>query len=723
MKTKPAGEAVRFPRVSFFAAGHFSLSSLIPCSVALCFVLASVPTMNAQDANPKCPPATRTDDVKETIHGTVVTDPYRWLEDQNSPETRAWIGAENKCTDSFLEKLPGKSVLEKRLGELLRVDRIDVPVERGGIYFYSKKLADQDLSVLYMRRGLHGKEEVLVDPAPLSADHTISVGLHGISADGKLVAYGIRKGGEDEVSVHIINTDTHKELSDVLPRNRTSALWFNADKTGFYYDTLEHAGPHAYYHALGTGVENDAKIFERGLGPEMGYDLRMSEDRRYLIITVGIGASCDKAEVYLQDLKNKGPIVTVVNTAEACFDARIAGGTLYMLTNYKAPNWRIVSAPVEHPTEENWKEVVPEGPVRLQGYELVGGKIIASYTRNATSELKVFAADGTPAGEIKMPALGTVAQVQGRWDNTEGFISFQSFAVPQTIYRYDSAKGTLEVWAKPETRVNSDEFEVKQIWYESKDKTRIPMFLFYKKGLVPDGARPTLMTGYGGFDVSMTPIFSVDALVWVEQGGVFAVPNLRGGGEFGAAWHKAGMFEKKQNVFDDFISAAEWLVANKYTTPAKLAIEGRSNGGLLVGAVLTQRPDLFGAVLCGYPLLDMIRYQQFLIARLWVAEYGSSEDASQFPYLYAYSPYHHVVPGTKYPAVLFLTGDSDTRVAPLHARKMAARLQAAQGGDKPILLYYDTKLGHSEGRPVAKIIEEDTKTLSFLFSQLGVSIQ
>src|SRR5580704_1662182 len=723
MNATHEGKAVGFLRTPRLARFRVSRATSIFGMAAIFFALTSVPTMKAQDASSKCPPVARIDDTKETIHGTVIADPYRWLEDQNSPETRAWIEAENKCTDAFLSQIQGRGGIEKRLGELLRVDVIGVPVERGGIYFYSKRKATQDLTVLYMRRGLDGPEEVLVDPASLSADHTTSVNFHGISEDGKLVAYGIRKGGEDEVTVHIINTDTHQELSDILPRNRIDSLRFNKEKTGFYYSTLEHSGPHAFYHALGTSADHDEKIFERGLGPDKGLGLNMSEDRRYLTITVGYGASCDRSEIYIQDLKNRGPIKTVVNTLNACFLEQVAGDTIYMLTNYKAPNWRIISAPVEHPTEENWKEVVPESTVRLESFQLIGGKIVATYARNATSEMKAFGPDGKPAGEIPLPQLGTVGQFEGNWTSNEGFLSFQSFAVPSTIYRYDSAKGTLTVWAKPSTPVDPDAFETKQIWYESKDKTRIPMFLFYKKGMTPDGARPTLLTAYGGFDISLTPTFSPDAIVWVERGGVYAVPNLRGGGEFGASWHKAGMFEKKQNVFDDFFAAAEWLEHNGYTRPDKLAIEGRSNGGLLMGAAMTQRPDLFGAILCGYPLLDMVRYQQFLIARLWIAEYGSAEDARQFPYIYAYSPYHHVVPGTKYPAILFLTGDSDTRVAPLHARKMTARMQAAQGGDKPVLLLYDTKLGHSEGRPVAKIIQEDTQILSFLLTQLGAKLQ
>jgi prolyl oligopeptidase len=350
----------------------------------------------------------------------------------------------------------------------------------------------------------------------------------------------------------------------------------------------------------------------------------------------------------------------------------------------------------------------------------VGGKIIAQYSRNAASELKVFEADGKAAGEIGLPALGDVNGITGRWRSPEAFLSFQSFAIPSTIYLFNVSQRALAVWAKPAVPLDASQFEVKQIWYESKDKTRVPMFLFYKKGLKLDGSNPALMTAYGGFDVSETPAFRDDAVVWAEHGGVFAMPALRGGGEFGEDWHHAGMLEKKQNVFDDFFAAAEWLVANRYTQPQRLAIIGRSNGGLLMGAAMTQRPDLFGAIVCGYPLLDMVRYQKFLVARFWVTEYGSSDNPQQFPFIYAYSPYHHVVKGTKYPAVLFLTGDSDTRVAPLHARKMTAEMQAAQGGDKPIVLMYDTKLGHSEGRPVSKIIEEDTDVLQFLFAEVGI---
>jgi prolyl oligopeptidase len=686
--------------------------------------IASVNSVKAQDASAKCPPVTRVDDVKETIHGTVVSDPYRWLEDQGSPETRAWIDAQNACTLSVLNGLPGREAIAKRLGELIKVDTISLPVGRGGRYFYSKRLAGQDLYVLYMRRGAAGAEEVLVDPAGMSADHTTSVNFEGFSDDGKIVAYGVRKGGEDEVAIHFLDTDTPKDLPDVLPRGRYSAISFNRDQSGFYYSELAAEGPRVFHHSFGAGAAagdvKDKAIFGDGFGPDKIIDVTVSEDGRYLLLTVFYGSACDKSEVYFQDLEAKSAILPVVTTINACFQGAIADGTLYLQTNWKAPNWKILGVPLANPAQENWKELIPEGTSRLEDFRLAGKKVIAQYSHNASSELKIFNGDGSAAGDIALPQIGTVAGISGRWKSDEAFLSFQSFAIPSTIYRYEIDKHAMTTWAKPNVPVDANAFEVKQVWYESKDKTRVPMFLFYKKGLKLDGANPALMTAYGGFDVSETPAFRDDAVIWAEHGGVFALPSLRGGGEFGEDWHHAGMLDKKQNVFDDFFAAAEWLIANRYTSAPKLAITGRSNGGLLMGAAMTQRPDLFGAIVCGYPLLDMVRYQKFLVARYWVTEYGSSENAAQFPALYAYSPYHHVVKGTKYPAVLFLTGDSDTRVAPLHARKMAAEMQAAQGGDKPILLLYDTKLGHSEGRPVGKIIEEDTQVLDFFFWQVGV---
>jgi prolyl oligopeptidase len=687
--------------------------------LAIAMIAACAAPAKAQDNKMKCPPPTRMEDVRETISGIAVSDPYRWLEDQNSPETRAWIDAQNACTQSLLKALPGNDAIAKRLGELIKVDTIRLPSERGGRYFYSKRAAGQDLFVLYMRRGTR-PEEVLVDPASLSADHTTSVNFEGLSDDGKLVAYGVRKGGEDEVSIHLIDTDKHKEMADVLPRGRLSGASFKSDNSGFYYSKFTDAGPRAYYHAMGTSAEQDAKIFGDGYGPDKIISVEVSENGRYLLLEVSYGSACEKSEVYFQDLAQSGPITPVVKTIDSCFQGEIAGDTLYLQTNWKAPKWRVLSVPLASPAQENWKEVIPESESRLESFRLAGGKLIAQYSHNAASELKVFGADGKTAGEIVLPALGDVNGITGRWQNPEAFLSFQSFAIPSTIYRFDVSQRTLAVWAKPDVPVDASQFEVKQVWYESKDKTRVPMFLFYKKGLKLDGTNPALMTAYGGFDVTETPAFRDDAIVWAEHGGVFALPNLRGGGEFGEDWHRAGMLDKKQNVFDDFFAAAEWLIANHYTRSERLAITGGSNGGLLMGASMTQRPDLFGAIVCRFPLLDMVRYQKFLVARFWVTEYGSSDNPQQFPFIYAYSPYHHVMKSTKYPAVLFLTGDSDTRVAPLHARKMTAEMQAAQAGDKPILLMYDTKLGHSEGRPVSKIIEEDTDVLQFLFAEVGV---
>ena len=696
------------------------LSGALLCAAAL----ASVP-VRAQQAASKCPPPTRTDNVKETIYGVEIADPYRWLEDQTSPETRAWIDAQNRCTEGALRGLPGREQIGKRLAELMKVDSIEVPIGRNGRYFFLKRPADQDLSALYMRAGLAGREEVLIDPQPMSQEHTTSINLLNISDDGRMLIYGVRQGGEDEISIRLLNVDAKENLRDRLPRARYFAFGpdsvpLKPDKSGFYYSKMTKDGPRVFYHVMGMEPEKDAEIFGKGYGADKLMVANLSEDGRYLIILVAYGSGTERSEVYIQDLREHGPIVPVVNDLQAFFDGKIAGDTLYLVTNWEAPKWRILAVDLKNPAREHWREVVPESDARIEDFQLAGGKLAVQYTRNAVSQVKLFAPNGQPAGEIALPAPGTVSEFRGRWGTSEAFFSFQSFAIPPTIYRYDAAAKSLTVWAKPKVPIQSDAFEVKQVWYESKDKTRVPMFLFYKKGLPLDGSNPTLLTGYGGFDVSETPTFRDEAAAWTERGGVWALPNLRGGGEFGEAWHHAGMQEKKQNVFDDFIAAGEWLVANKYTKPAKLAIQGGSNGGLLVGAALTQRPDLFRAVVCMYPLLDMLRYQQFLVAKWWVPEYGSSDDPNQFKYLYAYSPYQHARAGTAYPAVLFVTGDGDTRVAPLHARKMAAELQADTNSHRPVLLLYDTKSGHSGGRPLAKQIEETTDLLSFLFWQLGV---
>lgn len=670
----------------------------------------------------KAPPPTRTDNVRDTLHGVVIIDPYRWLEDQNSPETRAWLEAQNEYTRSILDKLSGRDAIKKRLEELNRIDVIGSPIVRGGRYFFSKRASNQNLSVIYMRKGLTGKDEILVDPHPLSPDHTVSVSLMSVSNDGELIAYGIREGGADEVAVRFMEVDTKKILSDSLPRARYFGVSLLPDKSGFYYSRMEREGPRVYFHRMGSDASTDQEIFGSGYGPDKIIGAVVSEDGRYLLMTVSHGAAGRKTEVYFQDLKAKGPIITVVNDLDARFSPTLAGDHLFLQTNWEAPNGRIFIVDLKKPERANWRLVIPESKAVIRGYTAAGGKLCVNYLENVQSKVRIYEPNGAFIREIFFPSIGTVGGISGRWEEDEAFFSFSSFHIPTTIFRYDIKSGRREEWSRLNVPIKSEDFEVKQVWYRSKDGTKVPMFLVHRKGLKLDGQNPTYLTGYGGFNISLTPGFSSTAALWVERGGVYAVPNLRGGGEFGQEWHRAGMFEKKQNVFDDFIAAAEWLIEHKYTNPSKLAIAGGSNGGLLVGAALTQRPDLYRAVVCSYPLLDMVRYHKFLVAQFWVSEYGSAEDPEQFKYIHAYSPYHHVKPGTKYPAVLMISGDLDTRVDPLHARKMTALLQSTMSLDRPVLLHYNTKAGHVGALPLQRVIEDLTDQMSFLFWQLGVTL-
>jgi prolyl oligopeptidase len=681
--------------------------------------VALAPMGFSQNGEVPKPPATRTDNVKDVLHGVELVDPYRWLEDQQAPETRAWIDQQNAYSRSLIDKLPARDALAKRIGELLKVDFIGTPRVRGNRYFFSKRAANQDLSVIYMREGRTGKDQVLIDPHTLSADRSLSVGLGSISDDGKLLVYSIRKGGEDEVRIKLFDVDKRKDLADEMPRGRYNVS-LKPDGSGFYYTRFLKEGFRVFYHAMGTPMEQDKKIFGDGYGPEKIIGAGLSEDGRYLLIFVIHGSAADQSEIYLQDTVKQGPLVTVTKDLKARSFAAAYGSRLYIQTNWNAPRGRVMVADAAKPGPENWKELIPESDVPIEDVSFVGSKIIVTYLRNAVSQVRIFDANGKHLRDLQTTGLGSVFGVSGRWNSNEMFYTFSSFHVPSTIHRVNLASNQSEVWARQAVPIDSEQFEVKQVWYASKDGTKVPMFIVHKKGLKLDGSAPTLLTGYGGFNASETPGFSARAALWIERGGVYALPNLRGGGEFGEEWHKAGMLEKKQNVFDDFIAAAEWLVANKYTRPERLAIRGGSNGGLLVGAAMTQRPDLFGAVVCGYPLLDMVRFHKFLVARWWVPEYGSADNPEQFKYIRAYSPYHNVKKGEKYPATLFVTGDSDTRVDPLHARKMAALVQAANGSNKPIILLYDTKAGHSAGgKPVALQVADLADELSFVFWQLN----
>jgi prolyl oligopeptidase len=683
------------------------------------FVLVSLTVASALNG----PPPTRKDATLDRLHGVEVADPYRWLEDQDAPETRSWIDAQNAYTDSVIGPLPGKERIQSRLTELMKIDTINTPVVRGGRYFYTKRRADQDLSVIYVRQSLKGEEEVLVDPHSMSDDHSISVGMMDISPDGAVLAYGVRAGGQDEVTVRLVDVVSKKDLADSLPRARYSGVSIAIDKRALYYSRQTPAGPRVFVHIVGADPSTDRQIFGEGYGKEKIIGAGLSDDGRYLIVTVLHGSAATKQELYVADLEMNSGLLPIVNDIDATFDATIAGRTLYLRTNWNAPKQRLMAVELDRPARPYWREIVSESSAVMTGLNAVGGRLFASYLENVQTRIKMFTPDGKPAGEVASPGIGVTGNVVGEWERDEGFFTFSSLATPTTIYRYTVSSGERDVWAKLQVPLSGDAIEIKQVWFASKDGTKVPMFVAHRKGLKLDGSNPTLLTGYGGFNVSQTPGFSSRATFWMESGGVFALPSLRGGGEFGEDWHRAGMLERKQNVFDDFISAAEWLVKNGYTSASRLAISGGSNGGLLVGAALTQRPELFRAVVCSYPLLDMVRYHKFLVAGYWVPEYGSSDDAAQLKYLMAYSPYHRVQKDVKYPAVLFITGDGDTRVAPLHARKMAALLQDQTGSpaaERPVILKYDTKAGHSGGVPLGKQIENLTDEMRFLFWQLGL---
>jgi len=716
-------QAIGRPFLFPHKAVNQSQKFIAPVTLAFAAGLLLAALVRGQSPAPdtKCPPQTRVDSVKDTYGTTVVVDPYRWLEDQNSPETRAWIDSEEKCAEGALSKLPGRTEITKRLTELLHTDSFNAPTERGGRYFFRKRVAGQDLAQLFMRRSVNGPDELLIDPLPWSADHSASVTLENVSHDGKFVFYGRREGGQDETMPRVFDVDAKKTLPDAFPSAQYFSIEPTPDDKGLYYVRVIHDGPRAFFHRMGDDPANDQVIFGKDLGDDKILILRLSEDGKYLVYLVIYGSGSERTDLYVQNVQDHGPAVPAVNDEKALFYPELAGDRLLILTNWKAPQWHVFSTSLAAPHREHWHELVPETSFHLEGIAAAGGKLIAQYTHNATSELKVFDASGKMQSSVDLPALGSVTDPTGRWEGSEFFYSFETYNSAPAIFRYDVKQAKSEVWAKPRVPLDPSAFQIQQVWYESKDKTRVPMFLFHKKGLKLDGSNPVLLAGYGGFGISETPYYRPLAVAFVEHGGIFAHVNLRGGGEFGEEWHRAGMLEKKQTVFDDFIAAAEFLMANKYTSPEKLAILGGSNGGLLVGAALTQRPELFQAVVCFYPLLDMLRYQKFLKGPYWVPEYGSAENPQQFPYLYAYSPYHHVVDGRKYPSTLFVTGDGDTRVAPLHARKMAARLQAAAAPGWPVLLLYDTKSGHSGGLPVNKTIEEDTNILSFLFWQVGMS--
>ena len=671
--------------------------------------------------------------LEETLHGVKIVDNYRWLEDGASPDTQKWVAEEMSYTRSLLDPLPGRDAIHKRLTELLSIGSISSPQIGGKYYFYTRREGMQNQPIVYVRESVDGKDRVLLDVNQLAADGTIALDWYQPSENGKYLVYGISPSGSEMSTLHIIETKTGGALSDTIERTRACSIAWMPDNSGFYYTRYPKKGDvpegqemynrRVFYHELGTDPETDLKIFGEGRDPEDWPNVSLDNDGRLLLITVEQGWT--KSELFLMDLKKGTPPTRITTGKNFLYSGSVYNGRVYIVTNEDAPRYRVFVTEAGDYERDNWKEIISQTDAVLQGAAVWGGKIFAQYEQNATSQLKIFGIAGDKISDLTLPALGTVFGSDGKWNRDEIFYGFLSFTVPPTVYRYDMKTKATSLWAKVDApSIDPAAYEVNQEWYHSKDGTRVPMFIVNKKGLKKDGLNPTLLTAYGGFNVSLTPDFKRQAYLWMEHGGVYAVANLRGGAEFGEDWHRAGMLDKKQNVFDDMIAAAEHLIAEKYTDKDHLAIQGGSNGGLLMGAMITQRPDLFRAVVCQVPLLDMLRYQNFQIAKLWIPEYGSSDNPEQFKWLYAYSPYHHVKQGTEYPAILFMTADTDTRVDPMHAKKMAAEMQAeAKNGSsktRPILLRIESKAGHGAGKPVTKQIEEFTDVYSFLFWQLGM---
>jgi prolyl oligopeptidase len=686
----------------------------------------------AQPAMPPSYPATRQTSQVDVYHGVTVADPYRWLEDDNSAETKAWVEAQNRLTFSFLDKIPQRDAIQRRLTQLWNYERYGVPSQRGGRYFFTKNDGLQNQSVLYTMTSLTAEPTLLLDPNKLSADGTVALAGLAISDDGNLMAYGLSTAGSDWQEWKFRDVRTGQDLDDHLQWVKFSQPSWSKDGQGLYYSRFD--APSAadqltsvnkfqklYYHRLGTPQSADQLIYQRADHDDWGFDSTVTDDGHYLIINVTVGSD-QRNRVFYLDLTQPGSaVVELLNDFDASYSFIDNDGPVFWFqTDLDAPRGRIIAIDTTQPQRAHWREIVPQAVETLEETAALNNSFVCSYLQDAHSEVKIFSLDGQLKSELALPGLGSASGFSGKRKDTETFYGFTSFTVPGTIYHYDLATGTSTVFRRPKVDFNPDDYETRQIFYTSKDGTRVPMFITGKKGLKLDGSHPALLYGYGGFDISLTPSFRVSMLVWMEMGGIYAMPNLRGGGEYGEDWHQAGMKLKKQNVFDDFIGAAQWLIDNHYTNRGKLAISGASNGGLLVGACLTQRPDLFGAALPDVGVMDMLRFNKFTIGWAWMSDYGSPENAEEFKALYAYSPLHNIHPGTKYPPTLITTADHDDRVVPAHSFKFAATLQAAQAGPGPILIRIETRSGHGGGKPTSKIIAETADSWAFLYTELGM---
>ncbi len=677
-------------------------------------------------AQPAYPDARR-DGTVDTYHGVRVPDPYRWLENETSDETQAWIAAENEITNAYLDSLPARDRIEARLTELYDYERFGIPSEEGGRYFYSRNDGLQNQSVLYIADSLDATPRVLIDPNTFSEDGTQALGGTEVSPDGRYLAYAVSDGGSDWRIWRVRDIDSGKDLDDTIRHIKFSGVSWDRDSSGFYYSRYpigadgnadDQQSVSIYHHQLGTSQDQDALVYAADVETQNPY-AAVTEDGRFLMVSHFDGYLANA--VYLIRLDESGAQPTPVFDE---WDAQYnflgnTGETLFFTTTKDAPNSRVIAVEATNPG--SFREIIPEQTQALQGTSLIGGHLVAQFIEDAKTAVRVYDLDGNLVREVALPGVGSARGFGGHADSPETFYSFSGFTQPGAIYRYDVATGESELFRQPQVVFDLDDFETKQIFYESKDGTRIPMFLVHKKGIKLDGTNPTLLYGYGGFNVSLTPSFRASRLAWVEMGGVYAVANLRGGGEYGKAWHIAGTKGNKQNVFDDFIAAAEWLIDTGYTSTPKLAIEGGSNGGLLVGACMTQRPDLFGAAVPHVGVLDMLRYHtQSANARQWSDDFGISEDPDDFRYLWAYSPYHNVRAGACYPPTLITTAEGDDRVKPWHSYKFAAMLQRAQDCDNPVLIRIETRAGHGAGKPLSKAMRETADIYAFLVDQLGM---
>ena len=707
--------------------------------VAVLCVLAGGLTLGAGGARIEYPQA-RKDNVVDEHHGVRVADPYRWLEDADSPETRAWVEAQNKVTGNFLADVPEREQIKRRLTKVWDYEKFGLPQRQGGKYFYSHNTGLQNQSVLYVADTAEAAGRVLLDPNAMSPDGTVALAGTSVSEDGKHLAYGIASAGSDWEEWRIRDIATGKDLADHLKWVKWADAEWTHDGKGFLYgrfpepkagEALRAANFYhkLYYHRLGTPQEQDVLVYERPDQKEWGFGPTVTEDGRYLLISIRHGTR-PQTRVFYKDLTDpmkpaldsEAVGLLTENDAQYSFIGN-DGPVFWFITDKDAPRKRVIAVDTRDSSPAKWREIIAEAPETLQAVDVIGDRFLARYLKDARTQVKVHALDGKLEREVELPGVGSAGGFVGKRRESETFYSFTGFTTPPSIYRYDVASGASAELRRPKVDFDGSKYETKQVFYASKDGTRVPMFIVHRKGLALDGNNPTYLYGYGGFRVSMTPYFTPAQAIWLEMGGVYAMPNLRGGGEYGQAWHDGGKVLNKQNVFDDFIAAAQWLIDNKYTSPSKLAISGGSNGGLLVGAAMTQRPELFGAALPAVGVMDMLRFHKFTVGWGWISDYGTPEKADEFRALYAYSPYHRIKEGVRYPATLVTTSDHDDRVVPAHSYKFAAALQAAQASDgPPCLIRIETKAGHGAGKPTAKSIEEAADRWAFLVRALEMKL-